>query len=91
MERRRSAAALVEIWRDLARDLALLSLGRPAAVNDLDLLDDLSAAILRLPSGSVAGFLERLDIAGRLLDSNANPELLTDVLVLAWPQPALAA
>ena len=91
MERRRSAAALVEIWRDLARDLALLQLGLPGAINAPDLLEELSASIPRLQNGSVAGFLERLDAAGRLLDSNANPELTADVLALAWPQLDLAA
>jgi DNA polymerase III delta' subunit len=90
-ERRRSAAALLEIWRDLARDLALLQLGRPAAINEPDLLEELSASIPRLPPGSVGEFLQRLEAAGKLLDSNANPELLADVVALAWPRFGVAA
>jgi hypothetical protein len=33
-------------------------------------------------------FLARLARSAELLDSNANPELVVDVLVLAWPRAA---
>ena len=43
-ERRAAALVLVAIWRDVARDLALVALGEPGDVRQLELLDDLEAA-----------------------------------------------
>jgi hypothetical protein len=90
-ERRRAAIALIDVWRDLARDLALVGLGEHGWVHDPDLIEELVAATRTLPRGSFGRFLTRLDRAGQLLDVNANPELTLDVLALAWPRPALAA
>jgi DNA polymerase-3 subunit delta' len=86
-ERRRAAAMLLEVWRDTARDLALVELGDVARLHDPDLLEELRAAAARVPAASVGDFLRRMDRAGQLLDVNANPELLADVLALAWPTP----
>jgi alpha-amylase/alpha-mannosidase (GH57 family) len=49
------------------------------------LLDDLAAVAPRVASASVVAFLGRLVRAAELLEANANPELLVDVLVVAWP------
>jgi hypothetical protein len=84
-ERRRAALLLVEVWRSVTRDLAIAALGDPAAVRDPALLDELAGAA-ELPPGAAAGFLQRLDRAGELLESNVSPELVVDALVLAWPR-----
>ena len=83
-ERRAAALALVAIWRDVARDLAMVALGEPADVRQLDLLDDLDAAARRLPAGFAAAQLRRLDVAGERLEGNVSPELVVDALVLGW-------
>ena len=89
-ERRRALAALLELWRDLARDLAVARVS-PAGVRDPAMLEELDAAALGLNGSDVAAFLERLVRASELLDNNVAPELLLDVLVLAWPRPMVAA
>ena len=87
-ERRRAASALLETWAEVARDLAVVGAGNRAAVRDPALLDDLDALAPRLPPGAAAAFLVRLqELAGRL-EANANPELVVDVLALAWPRAA---
>jgi len=55
---------------------------------DLALVDDLEAAAARIPVGAAPAFLARLARASQLLEANANPELIVDVLVLAWPRAA---
>jgi DNA polymerase III subunit delta' len=89
MERRRAAAALIAIWRDVARDLALVRLGEERRLRDPAILDDLRSAHVK--AADVAEFLERLDRAGELIEGNVSPELAVDGLVLAWPRTAGAA
>jgi DNA polymerase-3 subunit delta' len=83
-ERRGAALALVAIWRDVARDLALVSFGETAEIRQLDLLDDLEAAAGRLPAGFAEKQLRRLDLAGERLEGNVSPELVVDALALGW-------
>jgi DNA polymerase III subunit delta' len=83
-ERRAAALTLVGIWRDIARDLALVAIGERADVRELDLLDDLDAAAARLPAAFPAAQLRRLDIAGERLEGNVSPELVVDALALGW-------
>ena len=83
-ERRAAALALVAIWRDVARDLALVGLGEQGEVRQLDLLDDLEAVAARLTDGFAATQLHRLDVAGERLEGNVSPELVVDELVLGW-------
>ncbi len=90
-ERRRAAAGLLDVWRETARDLAMVALGDRASLNDPDLLEEYAGLAAQLPAGSIGRFLVRLDRAMQLLDSNANPELAADVLVLAWPRLTTAA
>jgi len=85
-ERRRAALLLVDVWRDLARDLALVDLGEQGRLRDPGLLDDLEAAAPMIAAGSAGRFLLRLDRAAELIESNVNPELVADALVLAWPR-----
>jgi hypothetical protein len=83
-ERRAAAIALAAIWRDVARDLALVSLGESGEVRQIDLLDDLETASLRLSTGFPETQLRRLDVAGERLEGNVSPELVVDELVLGW-------
>jgi DNA polymerase III subunit delta' len=83
-ERRAAALTLVAVWRDLARDIALVALGELAAVRQADLLDDLEAASQRLSVGFAAGQLRRLDVAGERLEGNVSPELVIDALAIGW-------
>jgi DNA polymerase III delta' subunit len=89
-ERRRAATTLVGIWRDVARDLAVVGLGDDRLVHDPGLLDELRAAA-GITTAELGSFLERLDRSGELIDANASPELVLDVLVLGWPRLPRAA
>jgi hypothetical protein len=83
-ERRAAALALVAAWRDLVRDLALVGMGEPGDVRQVDLLDDLEAAAARLPAAFAPAQLRRLDVAGERLEGNVSPELVVDALALGW-------
>jgi DNA polymerase-3 subunit delta' len=83
-ERRSAALVMLGIWRDVARDLALVALGEPGAVDQIELLDDLESAAERLPGGFAAAQLRRLDVGGERLEGNVSPELVIDALALGW-------
>jgi DNA polymerase-3 subunit delta' len=86
-ERRRAAEALIAVWTDLARDLALCQAGRPGDLRDLALLDDCRSVGDRLPPRDVTRFLDRLGRAGLLVRGNVSPALVLDDLAMAWPHP----
>jgi DNA polymerase III delta' subunit len=88
-ERRLAAWALLGAWTAVARDLAVAAVGSTGAIRDIALLDELTAVAPRVASASVVAFLGRLVRAAELLEANANPELLVDVLVVAWPSAHL--
>ncbi len=90
-ERRLAATALLATWTAVGRDLAVVAAGSPGSARDPALLDDLQAVAGRVRPGAAAAFVGRLARASRLLEANANPELLVDVLVLAWPRATPAA
>jgi DNA polymerase III delta' subunit len=83
-ERRAAALALVAVWRDVVRDLALVGMGEAGDVRQVDLLDDLEAVAARLPAGFAPAQLRRLDVAGERLEGNVSPELVVDALALGW-------
>lgn len=83
-ERRAAALALVGAWRDVARDLALVTIGDAAAVRAIDLLDDLEATAAAVPPSFSADQLRRLEVAGERLEGNVSPELVIDGLALGW-------
>ena len=89
-ERRSAALALVGIWRDVARDLALVALGEGPSVRSVDLFDDLEHASSGLPADFPADQLRRLDVAGERLEGNVSPELVVDALVIGWTARAAA-
>ena len=90
-DRRRSIAQLLEVWRDVARDLVLAERGARRTVRDPALLEELEAAAREIPPGAAATFLPRIAEADGLVKGNVTPELLLDVLLLAWPRRRGAA
>jgi DNA polymerase III subunit delta' len=84
--RRRAARQLLTVWRDVARDLAVVGLSGPRSIRDTALLDDLMASSARLAPGTVAAFLEKLDRIAEGVAGNVSPELAIDVAILAWPR-----
>lgn len=89
--RRRAAEALVALWTDVARDLALCRRGLDRSVRDLGLLDETAATAARLDARDLDAFLDRLGRATVLIVGNVSPELVLDDLALAWPRPRAAA
>ena len=85
-QRRRAAEAVVAIWTDVARDLALARRGSVAALRDPRLLEETQAVAADLDETALTAFLDRLGRAGVLLAGNVGPELILDDLALAWPQ-----
>lgn len=81
-ERRAAALLLVELWRDVLRDLAAVVGHEPRLVRDIALLDDLEAAAPRFDDRAVGRALTRLETAGEQLEGNVSPELVLDVLAL---------
>jgi DNA polymerase III delta' subunit len=90
-DRRRAAIALIAAWRDVARDLAVVAAGGRAEIRDPELLEDFERAAAGLDRAAVVAFLGRLDGLGAAVESYANPELVVDVLLLAWPRSRRAA
>jgi len=87
LERRRAVGVIIEVWRDLGRDLAVASLGGGSAVRDLDQLDELIETGARMAPAALHRFLDRLDRLMLAVEAYASPELTLDVLLLAWPRP----
>ena len=86
-ERRRAADAVLSLWTDVARDVALCQRGLEGSVRDLARLDDTQALAAELDPEAVTNFLDRLGRATVLLGTNVSPELVLDDLALAWPHP----
>jgi DNA polymerase III delta' subunit len=89
-ERRRALGLLLDLWRDLARDLACAQGEAAGSIRDIALLEEIESAARRLPPGASTEALAHLVRAGELLDVNATPELLLDVLLIRWPRLAAA-
>jgi DNA polymerase III subunit delta' len=80
-ERRRAAAILVGLWRELARDLLLVALGEERQVRDPGLLDDLRVAAANLDLAA-----ERAPSSERAPDRAAGPA--PDPVLVRSPDPA---
>lgn len=84
-ERRAAAAALLRLWRGVARDLALVSTG---AVDQIAFPEDraeIEAVAHRLPPATWGEALRAIDKTLSALRRNGNPELLLDAAALSWP------
>jgi DNA polymerase III subunit delta' len=89
--RRRAARQLLTVWRDVARDLALVGLAGPRSIHDSALLEELEAAAARVAPETVGAFLEKLDTIAEGVVGNVAPELAIDVAILAWPRATAIA
>lgn len=87
VERRRAVQMVIEVWRDLARDLAVAGLGEGRGIRDLDQLDELRALAPTSDLTALRRFLDRLDRLSVAVEGYANPELVLDALLLTWPRP----
>jgi DNA polymerase-3 subunit delta' len=87
-ERRRAVRLVLEVWRDLGRDLAVATRGEGRGIRDLDQLEELRDVGGRIDQLALHAFLDRLDRLSLAVESYANPELTLDALLLAWPRPA---
>jgi DNA polymerase-3 subunit delta' len=87
VERRRAVTQVIEVWRDLGRDVAVAACGDGRGVRDLDLLEELREVGDRLDRPAVRRFLERLDRLALAVEGYASPELVLDTLLLTWPRP----
>ena len=84
--RRRAAEALVLVWTEVARDLALVVAGGAASVHDPAMLEETVKAAEGLGSDVAVEALRRLERAGTLLAANVSPELVLDAMAIAWPR-----
>ena len=82
---------VIDAWRAVGRDLAVVGRGGRSQVRRMDLLEDLEAAATRVDRIALVAFLDRLDGLGAAIEAYANPELVVDHLVLAWPRLRRAA
>jgi len=87
-ERRAAALALVDVWRALVRDVALVRLAAPGRSHDPALVDDLEAAAGAVSPADAGQQLRRLEQAGERLEGNVSPELVLDDLALGWHRSA---
>ena len=84
-ERRAAATELLRLWRGVARDLALVSVG---AVDQIAFPEDraeIEAVAHRLSTATWSEALRTIDKALSALRRNGNPELLLDAAALSWP------
>jgi DNA polymerase-3 subunit delta' len=86
VERRRAIHRILEIWRDLGRDLAVAAQTGGRGVRDLDQLDELLALGPRVDQAALRRFLDRLDRLMVAIEGYASPELTLDALLLSWPR-----
>ena len=87
VERRRALAALIDAWRDLARDLAVAARGDGRAVRDRDQLpSSRTVAAPPRPASAACASSTASTGSGWRSRAYANPELVLDALLLAWPR-----
>lgn len=86
-ERRRAAEALIALWTELARDIAVTQRGLDRSIRDLALFDEARTLADAMDRAAILAFIDRLGRAAVLVRDNASPELVLDDLALAWPRP----
>jgi hypothetical protein len=84
--RRRAAEALVLVWTEVARDLALVAAGGATSIHDPAFLEETTAAVAGLAPETTVAALRRLEQAGTLIAANVSPELVLDALAIGWPR-----
>lgn len=87
VERRRAIHLIIEVWRDLGRDLAVAAHGEGQGIRDVDQLEELRELSGRVDQVQLHRFLDRLDRLMLAIEGYASPELTLDALLLTWPRP----
>lgn len=87
LDRRRAVQLIIDVWRDLGRDLAVAAHGRGQGVRDLDQLEALVELSDVLDATTLRRFLDLLDRLVIAIEGYASPELALDTLLLTWPRP----
>lgn len=85
-ERRAAAAALLRLWRGVARDLALVAAGATESIGFPEDLHELTPVAARCEATVWRDALISIDRALTAVRRNGNPELLLDAIVLRWPR-----
>lgn len=86
IERRRAVVTVLEVWRDVGRDLAFAAMGENGALRDLELLEDITAVATVVDRSQLLAFLDTLDRLVLAIEGYASPELVFDHLLLRWPR-----
>ena len=85
-ERRAAAAALLRLWRGVARDLALVAVGATESIGFPEDLHELTPVAARCEATVWRDALISIDRALTAVRRNGNPELLLDAIALRWPR-----
>jgi DNA polymerase-3 subunit delta' len=85
-ERRAAAAALLRLWRGVARDLALVAAGATESIGFPEDLHELTPVAARCEATVWRDALISIDRALTAVRRNGNPELLLDAIALRWPR-----
>jgi DNA polymerase-3 subunit delta' len=84
-ERRRAARLVLAIWREVGRDLAVMTGHAGGRIRHVEVLEELAAAAASIQLADLVTFLDRLDGWTAALDAYAAPELIVDGALLSWP------
>jgi DNA polymerase-3 subunit delta' len=76
---------LLDLWQTYLRDLLLLTLGSPVKPVNIDRTDALEQFARRLDPEAVRRAVDATARSMRLLETNTNPRLLLEVLMLDYP------
>jgi len=89
---RAAAAAIVDLWVDLARDLIVARSGAPDLATSDELVSDLASVARRIAPAQLAAAAAGLERARGAVAENVSPRLALEFAMLAWPRlaPAVA-
>jgi len=89
---RAAAAAIVDLWVDLARDLIVARSGAPDLATSEELVSDLASVARRIAPAQLAAAAAGLERARGAVAENVSPRLALEFAMLAWPRlaPAVA-
>lgn len=88
---RAAALAIIEVWVDLARDLAVAAAGSGHLATAGELLPELPVVARRARPNDWAGTTGALERIRDALEHNVSPRLALEVAMLEWPVVAVRA
>jgi len=86
-QRRHQAVEELELWQEWWRDLLLIKGGASSFITNWDYQEQLQQQAQEYSLGTMAGFLQELRRTRQFLESNANPWLALENLMLRLPYP----